>query len=398
MELMEMILSKENLNQAYKKVVANRGASGIDKITVDELGSYIKDNQETIIKSLRNRTYFPKPVRRVYIPKTDGKQRPLGIPTALDRTIQQAVAQPISDIYEKVFSEYSYGFRPNRSCHDAIRQALEYLNNGYEWVIDIDIEQFFDKVNHDKLIQILREQVNDSSVLNLIRKYLRAGVMENGIIKATKTGVPQGGPISVCKWLNLDNKKLENLVRTGLLHDIGKAKIKDSLLNKADALTLEEIEKLKAHPVIGYRILDNVNIFDPEVLQGVLFHHERMDGTGYPLGLQGEKINLFSKIIAIADTFDAITANKTYRKKNSPLKAIEEIQANSLNHLDPYICEIFIKNIIEYYCGRETRLSNEQVGIIVNFNPIELTKPLVRYENKIHDLSVERDVEVVEIL
>lgn len=212
MDLMEVILTKENLNRAYKKVVANKGASGIDKITVEELGSYIRENQETIINSLRNRTYFPKPVRRVYIPKANGKQRPLGIPTALDRTIQQAVAQPISDIYEKVFSEYSYGFRPNRSCHDAIRQALEYLNNGYEWVIDIDIEQFFDKVNHDKLIQILREQVNDSDVLNLIRKYLRAGVMEKGIIKATKTGVPQGGPISVILsnvYLDKLDKELE---------------------------------------------------------------------------------------------------------------------------------------------------------------------------------------------
>ncbi len=212
MELMEVILSKENLNRAYKKVVANKGASGIDEITVEELGSYIRENQEEIISSLKNRTYFPKPVRRVYIPKGNGKERPLGIPTALDRTIQQAVAQPITDIYEKIFSEYSFGFRPNRSCHDAIRQSLEYLNSEYEWVIDIDIEQFFDKVNHDKLIQILREQVNDSSVLNLIRKYLRAGVMEKGIIKATKTGVPQGGPISVILsnvYLDKLDKELE---------------------------------------------------------------------------------------------------------------------------------------------------------------------------------------------
>ena len=212
MGLMEVILTKENLNRAYKKVVANKGASGIDEVTVEELGNYIRENQETIISLLRNKTYFPKPVRRVYIPKSNGKQRPLGIPTALDRTIQQAVAQPISDIYEKIFSEYSYGFRPNRSCHDAIRQALEYLNSGYEWVIDIDIEQFFDKVNHDKLIQILREQVNDSSVLNLIRKYLKAGVMEKGIVKATKTGVPQGGPISVILsnvYLDKLDKELE---------------------------------------------------------------------------------------------------------------------------------------------------------------------------------------------
>ena len=197
MELMEMILSKENLNRAYKKVKANKGASGVDKLSTEELGRYIRENREFILDSLRNRKYVPKPVRRVYIPKSNGKKRPLGIPTALDRTIQQAIAQPISDIYEEVFSGYSYGFRPNRSCHDAIKQALDYLNSGYEWVIDIDIEQFFDKVNHDKLIQILREQVNDSNVLNLIRKYLKAGVMEKGIIKTTKTGVPQGGPLSV---------------------------------------------------------------------------------------------------------------------------------------------------------------------------------------------------------
>ncbi len=200
------------------------------------------------------------------------------------------------------------------------------------------------------------------------------------------------------KWMNLDYINLVNLVRAGLLHDIGKAKIKDSLLNKTDTLTIEEMEKMKSHPVVAYKLLDNLNIFDLEVLQGVLFHHERMDGTGYPLGLKGEKINLFSRIIAIADTFDAITATKTYRKKNSPLKAVEEIQANSFNHLDPYICQIFVNNIIDYYNGKAIRLSNEQVGNIVYINPIEITKPLVCCENEYHDLSVERDIEVVELL
>ena len=212
MDLIEVIISKENLNRAYKKVVSNKGTSGIDEMTVKELGNYIREHKDEIISSLRNRTYMPKPVRRVYIPKSNGKKRPLGIPTVLDRTIQQAIAQPISDIYENIFSDYSYGFRPNRSCHDAIKQALIYLNQGNEWVIDIDIEQFFDKVNHDKLIQILREQVNDSTTLNLIRKYLRAGVMEKGIEKATKTGVPQGGPLSVILsniYLDKLDKELE---------------------------------------------------------------------------------------------------------------------------------------------------------------------------------------------
>ena len=212
MDLIEVITTKENLNRAYKKVVENKGASGIDGVTVEELGDYIRTNKDEIVNSIRNKTYFPKPVRRVYIPKSNGKMRPLGIPTALDRTIQQAIAQPISDIYEEIFSDHSYGFRPNRSCHDAIEQALAYLNDDYEWVIDIDIEQFFDKVNHDKLIQILREQVNDSATLNLIRKYLKAGVMEQGLLKATKTGVPQGGPLSVVLsnvYLDKLDKELE---------------------------------------------------------------------------------------------------------------------------------------------------------------------------------------------
>ncbi len=212
MELMEVILSKDNLNSAYLKVVRNKGASGVDNISTAELKDYIKENRDYIVNSLRNKRYVPKPVRRVYIPKPNGKKRPLGIPTALDRVIQQAIAQPISEIYENIFSEYSYGFRPNRSCHDAIYKALEYLNSGYEWVIDLDIEKFFDEVNHDKLIQILREQVNESAVLNLIRKYLKAGVMENGIVKATEKGVPQGGPLSVILsniYLDKLDKELE---------------------------------------------------------------------------------------------------------------------------------------------------------------------------------------------
>lgn len=200
------------------------------------------------------------------------------------------------------------------------------------------------------------------------------------------------------KWLNLDNEKLENLVRTGLLHDIGKAKIKDSLLNKSETLSIEEIERLKTHPVIGYRLIDSVKSFEPEVLRGVLFHHERMDGTGYPLGLKGEQINLISKIIAIADTYDAITTSRPYGQKKSPLKAIEEIQANSLNHLDQYISQIFVNKIIEFYNGREIKLSNEQIGVIVYINPIDITKPLVRCEEVYHDLAVERDIEIVEIL
>ena len=196
MSLIEEILSVENLNEAIKRVKANKGASGIDKMSVDKLVPYFNEHRKEIIESIMNKTYKPQPVRRVYIPKSNGKLRPLGIPTVVDRVIQQAIAQRLVPIYENVFSEYSYGFRPNRDCHTAIGKVLEYLNEGFEWVIDLDIEKYFDTVNHDKLISILREQVNDSHTVHLIRKFLQAGVMDNGLVSSTTIGVPQGGPLS----------------------------------------------------------------------------------------------------------------------------------------------------------------------------------------------------------
>lgn len=196
MKLIEKILSEENLNEAIKRVKANKGACGIDKMSVSELDEYFRKHKEEIISSIMNMTYKPQPVRRVYIPKPNGKKRPLGIPTAVDRVVQQATAQVLSQIYDESFSDNSYGFRPKRSAHDAIDKVLNYLNEGCEWVIDLDIEKYFDTVNHDKLISILREKVNDKTTLHLIRSFLRAGVMENGLTSPTEIGVPQGGPLS----------------------------------------------------------------------------------------------------------------------------------------------------------------------------------------------------------
>ena len=213
MSLIEEILSVENLNEAIKRVKANKGTSGIDKMSVDKLEPYFNEHRKEIIESIMNKTYKPQPVRRVYIPKSNGKLRPLGIPTVVDRVIQQAIAQRLIPIYENIFSDFSYGFRPNRDCHTAIGKVLEYLNQGFEWVIDLDIEKYFDTVNHDKLISILREQVNDSHTVHLIRKFLQAGVMDNGLVSSTTIGVPQGGPLSpILSNIYLDkfDKELES--------------------------------------------------------------------------------------------------------------------------------------------------------------------------------------------
>ena len=213
MKLMEKILSEENVQMAIKKVKQNKGAPGIDKMTVAEVEQWFEQYQEEIVSLIMNKKYRPMPVKRVYIPKPNGKQRPLGIPTVVDRVIQQAMAQVLSIIYEPIFSERSFGFRPRRSAHMAMEEVLNNLNDGYEWIVDLDIEKFFDTVNHDKLISILRENVNDATTLHLIRAYLRAGVLDKGLIKSTTIGTPQGGPISVILsniYLDKFDKELES--------------------------------------------------------------------------------------------------------------------------------------------------------------------------------------------
>ena len=213
MELIEKILSEENLQKAIRKVKKNKGAPGVDKMTVQEVEEWFNQYKEELISKILNKQYKPMSVKRVYIPKPNGKQRPLGIPTVVDRVIQQAMLQVLSEIYEPIFSDHSYGFRPNRSAHMAMEEVLGYLNDGYEWIVDLDIEKFFDTVNHDKLISILRERVNDSRTLHLIRAYLQAGVLDKGLVRSSTIGTPQGGPISVILsniYLDKFDKELES--------------------------------------------------------------------------------------------------------------------------------------------------------------------------------------------
>ena len=194
--LLEEIVSTKNLNKAYLRVKRNKGAGGVDGMGVDELLQYLKDNGEELKKSILDGKYHPKPVRRVEIPKENGKTRKLGIPTAVDRVIQQAIAQVLTPIYEPKFVETSYGFRPKRSGHNAIRKCQEYLNAGNRYTVDMDLEKFFDTVNQSKLMEILSRDIEDGRVLSLIHKYLVAGVVVCEKFEETTLGVPQGGPLS----------------------------------------------------------------------------------------------------------------------------------------------------------------------------------------------------------
>src|ERR1700761_7723669 len=195
--IMEEVCERANLKEALRQVRGNKGSAGVDRMTVDQLGDYLKESWPAIREQLLNGTYEPKPVRRVEIPKPeDGGVRKLGIPTVLDRFIQQAVMQVLQRQWNATFSEYSYGFRPRRSAHHAVAQAQQYIAQGYGWVIDLDLEKFFDRVNHDKLMGQIAKRVEDKRLLKLIRAFLNAGVMENGLVSPSVEGTPQGGPLS----------------------------------------------------------------------------------------------------------------------------------------------------------------------------------------------------------
>jgi len=193
---MEEVCERENCKQALKRVKANKGSPGVDRMTVQQLPEYLKEHWPAIREQLLRGTYKPQPVKRVEIPKPDGGVRKLGIPTVLDRMIQQAVMQVLQRKWDPVFSEHSYGFRPGRSAHQAVEAAQQYIAAGYRWVVDLDLEKFFDRVNHDKLMAKIAERVGDQRLLKLIRTFLTAGVMENGLVSPVDEGTPQGGPLS----------------------------------------------------------------------------------------------------------------------------------------------------------------------------------------------------------
>jgi len=194
--LFEKVLNRDNLNSAFKRVVKNGGSAGIDGMKTNELLDYLRKEKEELLESLRNGKYKPKPVKRVEIPKPGGGVRLLGIPTVLDRMIQQALVQVLQPIFDAKFSDSSYGYRPGRKAQDAVEKSKQYYEEGYKVVVDIDLSKYFDTINHDLLMGYVREEVQDRQVLELIKKYLKSGVMVNGIREATEKGSPQGGPLS----------------------------------------------------------------------------------------------------------------------------------------------------------------------------------------------------------
>ena len=195
-EMLEKILSDENIRLAQKRVYSNKGAGGVDGVTTDELEEYMKENWNSIKEQIRNRTYKPQPVLRVEIPKANGGVRKLGIPTVIDRVIEQGITQVLTPIFDPMFHDSSYGFRPNRCCEQAIVKLLDLFNSGYIWVVDIDLEKFFDNVPQDKLMSYVGRVIHDGDTESLIRKYLKAGVMDKGRYEATEVGTPQGGNLS----------------------------------------------------------------------------------------------------------------------------------------------------------------------------------------------------------
>jgi len=214
--MIEAILSKANLTTAYKRVVSNKGSAGVDKMKVSELQPYLKHKWHTIKTSIENGSYTPQAIRGIEIPKSNGGKRLLGIPTVVDRMIQQSINQVLSEVYEREFSWFSFGFRPGKSALQGVKQALLYINSGYQHVIDLDLKTFFDVVNHDFLMNLLQRKIDDPILMKLIRKFLKAGIMQNGVINVRESGTPQGSPLSPLLSNIILNELDKELTKRGL--------------------------------------------------------------------------------------------------------------------------------------------------------------------------------------
>ena len=326
-DLLGQIVSPANMRRAHKRVVSNGGSGGVDGMETKELLPYLLRHKEELIQSLVDGKYRPNPVRRVEIPKDNGKKRPLGIPTVVDRLVQQSIAQVLEPLYEPQFSPYSFGFRPNRSAHQALLFAKSIINDGNRFCIDLDLEQFFDNVNHSKLIEVIGRTVKDGRVLSLIHKYLNAGVMVSGTHVPTKKGVPQGGPLSP------------------LLSNI--------MLNELD----RELSK-RGHPFVRYaddcmifcksaraaeRILDSITKF----IEGKLFLKVNRDKTGTG-SVRGKKFLGYTFYIN-KEGCQLTIHSKTMDKLKSRLRELTS-RSNGMGYAQRKgKLKLFIRGWVEYF-------------------------------------------------
>ncbi|WP_125608462.1 group II intron reverse transcriptase/maturase [Lapidilactobacillus bayanensis] len=264
----QLVLDRNNLNLAYQRVVRNKGVAGIDGMTVNDLLGYLKTHKIELIQRLKDGTYKPEAVKRVRIPKPNGGMRKLGVPTVIDRLIQQAIAQVMSPIFERVFSDDSFGFRPNRSAHDAIRQVVTLYNKGYHFVVDLDLKSYFDTINHDLLIKYIGQYIDDSWLLKLIRKFLTSGVMNGSSFEASVVGTPQGGPLSPL-LANIYLNELDKVLTERGLH----------FVRYADDCNIY-VKSKRA----GYRVLESTSRFLEKQLKVTVNREKSMVGS--PLRLK----------------------------------------------------------------------------------------------------------------
>ncbi|WP_125763950.1 group II intron reverse transcriptase/maturase [Companilactobacillus hulinensis] len=342
----ELVLDRDNLNTAYKRVYGNRGAEGIDGMSVYELLDYLKENKSQFLESLRDLSYKPSPVRRVEIPKPDGTKRKLGVPTVIDRLIQQAIAQAMTPVFEKAFSDNSFGFRPNRSAHDAIKRVTEFYDQGYHCVIDLDLKAYFDTVNHDLLMRFIKQYIDDEWLLRMIRKFLTSGVMDGQMFQKSEKGTPQGGNLSPL-LANIYLNELDKLL-TVRGH---------KFVRYADDCNIY-VKSKRA----GYRVLDSISKFLEKDLK--LTVNQKKTKVGSPLRLKflGFSLGVSSKGTyvrpcqqakrRVKQSLKKITKRNRGRGLDELFKEINQKMVGWLNYYGIGKMKVFIKSLDEWLHSR----------------------------------------------
>jgi RNA-directed DNA polymerase len=342
-DLLEKILDRDNLNRAYKQVKSNNGAPGIDGMSVEDALPWLQENRKELLEIIRQGKYKPQPVRRKEIPKPDGGVRKLGIPTVIDRVIQQAIAQKLQPIYEPLFSEGSYGYRPGRSAQQAMMKAKAYAEEGYVYVVQVDLSKYFDTLNHDLLMNLLRRQIEDKRVIELIKKYLKSGVMENGIVCKTEEGSPQGGPLSPL---------LANIYLNEFDHEMESRGVK--LLRYADDVIVFAKSQRAAERLLGSsqkyleEILKLKMNMDKSTATSVF--SSRFKFLGFTLGKNGQGIYIRAHKKSLKKAKQKLK-EKTKRSQSKTVRAVMKDVEKYIRGWIGYYYIASIKRVLENWSG-----------------------------------------------